>query len=114
MSAPDRPTAGEPDRNDALSGGGAAGRYVRVYRSSRTPGMYLYVDGRDNLAAVPEALLSMFGKPVEALSLMLTAERSLARADAAAVLASIEEQGFYLQLPPGPEPQREPEPGARP
>jgi len=29
-------------------------------------------------------------------------ERKLARANVAAVLADIERQGFYLQLPPGP------------
>jgi len=76
------------------------GRHVRVYRSSRRTDMYLYVDAKDDLAPVPDELLSQFGKPVEALSLMLTATRKLARADAARVLDSIEEQGFYLQLPP--------------
>lgn len=76
------------------------GRHVRVYRSSRKQDMYLFVDAGDDLTAVPEALLARFGKPVEALSLMLTAERALARADAARVLESIAEQGFYLQLPP--------------
>jgi uncharacterized protein len=79
---------------------GACGRHVRVYRSSRKQDLYLYVDAGDDLMAVPEALLIQFGKPVEALSLMLTAERTLARADAARVLESIAEQGFYLQLPP--------------
>lgn len=75
---------------------------MRVYRSSRKPDMYLYVDAGDDLGPVPEALLERFGKPVEALSLMLTAERSLARADAGRVLASIEAEGYYLQLPPPP------------
>lgn len=62
--------------------------------------MYLFVDAKDDLSAVPDELLSRFGKPVEALSLMLTADRKLARADAARVLECIAEQGFYLQLPP--------------
>lgn len=79
------------------------GRHVRVYRSSRKQDMYLYVDAGDDLTAVPEALLTQFGKPVEALSLMLTAERALAHADAARVLESIADQGFYLQLPPAPD-----------
>lgn len=65
--------------------------------------MYLYVDAKDDLTPVPDELLSQFGKPVEALSLMLTATRKLARADAARVLERIEEQGFYLQLPPAAE-----------
>lgn len=62
--------------------------------------MYLYVDAGDDLSAVPEALLERFGRPVEALSLMLSADRPLARADAARVLAAIEEEGYYLQMPP--------------
>lgn len=75
-------------------------RFVRVYRSSRRQEMYLYVDAATDLERVPEALLERFGRPVEALSLMLTAQRRLARADAARVLEAIEEQGFYLQMPP--------------
>lgn len=62
--------------------------------------MYLFVDAEADLAPVPEALLVRFGKPVEALSLLLTPERYLARADAGAVLAGIESEGFYLQMPP--------------
>lgn len=76
------------------------GREVRVYRSSRRQDMYLYVDAADDLGPVPEALLQRFGRPVEALSLVLTADRTLARADAARVLESIATDGYYLQLPP--------------
>ena len=82
--------------------GHSAGRFVRVYRSTRKQEMYLYVDARDDLARVPDELMARFGKPVEALSLMLTADRTLARADAVRVLESIESDGFYLQLPPPP------------
>ncbi len=78
-------------------------RYVRVYRSGRKQEMYLYVDAHDGLKRVPDVLLERFGKPEEALSMMLTPERRLARADAARVLDSIEEEGFYLQMPPVPE-----------
>ena len=51
--------------------GSPAARFVRVYRSSRKQDMYLYVDARQHLEAVPEELLARFGKPVEALSLTL-------------------------------------------
>lgn len=78
-------------------------RRVQVYRSSRTPEMYLYVDAAEDLARVPEALLARFGKPVPALSLMLDAERRLARADAATVLEQIGSAGFFLQMPPPPD-----------
>lgn len=75
-------------------------RHVRVYRSSRRQEMYLYVDAAADLQDVPEELLSRFGRPVEALSLLLSADRTLARADAGQVLERIAEQGYYLQMPP--------------
>ena len=75
-------------------------REVRVYRSSRKQEMYLYVDAETDLDRVPEELLRRFGRPIEALSLTLTAERKLARADSARVLECIESDGFYLQMPP--------------
>jgi uncharacterized protein YcgL (UPF0745 family) len=76
---------------------------VRVYRSTRKQEMYLYVDAGEDLNRVPEELMARFGPPVEALSLLLTADRTLARADAARVLADIDAQGYYLQMPPAPE-----------
>jgi uncharacterized protein YcgL (UPF0745 family) len=78
-------------------------RICAVYRSTRTDGMYLYVDHKDDLAMVPEALLMRFGKPVRAMTLVLTAERKLSRADVVKVMQEIADKGFYLQLPPQPE-----------
>jgi len=79
---------------------GADARDVRVYRSTRKLDMYLYVDAAEDLERVPEALLQHFGKPVEAMVLQLTPARRLVRADAATVLASIRDAGYYLQVPP--------------
>jgi hypothetical protein len=62
--------------------------------------MYLYVDAKNDLSRVPQALLERFGTPVAALSLTLSADRPLARADVAKVLESIAEEGYYLQMPP--------------
>jgi uncharacterized protein YcgL (UPF0745 family) len=75
-------------------------RQVKIYRSPRQQDMYLYVDSSEDLERVPQALLKRFGAPIEAMSLELTAERRLARADAGAVLRNIEEAGYYLQMPP--------------
>jgi uncharacterized protein len=75
-------------------------REVRIYRSTRKLDMYLYVDAAEDLERVPEALLQRFGRPVESMVLTLTVERRLARADAATVLTSIREAGYYLQMPP--------------
>ena len=75
-------------------------RICAVYRSPQTEGMYLYVDHHDDLTKVPEALLPRFGKPVRAMTLVLTPERKLSRADVAKVMQEIADNGFYLQLPP--------------
>ncbi|OZG73522.1 hypothetical protein BTA51_10930 [Hahella sp. CCB-MM4] len=75
-------------------------RLVSVYKSPRKDEMYIYVDKKQGVQDLPEALLAHFGKPVHVFDLLLTAEKSLARADAEEVLAKIEEQGFYLQMPP--------------
>jgi uncharacterized protein len=78
----------------------ASGREVRIYRSTRKTDMYLFVDAAEDLERVPEELLQRFGRPVQAMELLLTPDRPLARADAGVVLASITATGFYLQMPP--------------
>ncbi len=74
-----------------------------IYRSPKKEGMYLYVDKNEDLSRVPESLLQRFGKPELAMTLALSADRKLARADVGKVLESITEQGYYLQMPPSPE-----------
>jgi uncharacterized protein YcgL (UPF0745 family) len=71
-----------------------------IYRSAKVEGMYLFVDQEEGLAKVPEVLMQRFGKAELAMTLSITAERKLARADAATVLAGIAGQGFFLQMPP--------------
>lgn len=71
-----------------------------IYRSSKIDEMYLYVDRKEDLARVPEALLARFGRPEPAMTLLLNEDRKLARADVAKVMASVRDQGFYLQMPP--------------
>ena len=75
-------------------------RLCQVYRSPRKQEMYLYVDKANGLQDVPEALLGKFGEPEEVMTILLSAERKLARADVSEVLEKIEQQGFYLQMPP--------------
>lgn len=75
-------------------------RICEVFRSPRKPEMYLYVDKAAGYRDLPEALLSQFGEPESVMTLLLTPERRLSRADAADVLQQIEQQGFYLQMPP--------------
>ncbi|PWI34323.1 hypothetical protein DI392_04215 [Vibrio albus] len=73
-----------------------------IYKSTVKDGAYLYVPNRDNFTEVPEELLKMFGKPVFVMMIKLDG-RKLAQVDVNNVQASIQEQGFFLQLPPPPE-----------
>ena len=62
--------------------------------------MYLFVEKSAGLENVPDELLAQFGELLPVMTLRLTPERKLARTDAALVLASIQERGFFLQMPP--------------
>lgn len=72
----------------------------QVFRSPKEEGMYIYVKKEDGLTKVPEALLTLFGKPLPAMVLLLTPEKKLARVSVAKVVESLDAQGYYLQLPP--------------
>jgi uncharacterized protein len=71
-----------------------------IYRSPKEEGMYLYVKKEEGLTKVPEELLKVFGKPQQAMVLLLTPGKKLAHASVEKVAESLETQGFYLQLPP--------------
>ncbi|MAD43944.1 MAG: hypothetical protein CMI02_01900 [Oceanospirillaceae bacterium] len=71
-----------------------------VYKSRKKDEAYLYVSRKDGLDKVPEELFELFGKPELAMTLILTADKKLARTDGEKVLQSIDENGFYLQMPP--------------
>lgn len=72
----------------------------QIYRSMKEEGMYLYVKKEEGLTKVPEELLKLFGKPQPAMVLLLTPEKKLARVSVEKVVASLDAQGFYLQMPP--------------
>ena len=72
---------------------------VAVYRSSEKEGMYVYMAEDTSLDTLPAPVMKQLGKPEKALEFDLTAERSLPNATASDVLASIESQGFYVQMP---------------
>ncbi len=73
---------------------------TEVYRSSLKDEMYLYIDKKRGLKAVPEALMAIFGKPQAVFTFFLTPEKKLARADAGKICTELMTKGFYLQMPP--------------
>ena len=77
-----------------------------VYRSSREAELYVYVKREEGLTRLPEPLLNKLGAMSEVMTLVLNAERKLARASAPEVIAALNDKGFYLQLPPNLDPAR--------
>ncbi|SFG53933.1 YcgL domain-containing protein [Neptunomonas qingdaonensis] len=71
-----------------------------IYKSPRKDEMYLYVDKKDLLKRVPDALVEMFGKPSHLMDMPIRPGRKLARVDVEKMLQGIKEKGFYLQMPP--------------
>ena len=70
-----------------------------IYKSPKEAGMYLYIEKRDQFDALPEALLTVFGKPVFVMLFNLAGTKPLVNADKTEVLQQIKEKGFYLQTP---------------
>ncbi len=71
-----------------------------IYKSSRKEEMYLYLSEEEGFDEVPDELRKTFGEPVFVMELELSEQRPLARADTVAVMRSLKDEGFYLQMPP--------------
>lgn len=71
-----------------------------IYKGSRKPDTYLYIGCKDDLSRVPEALLMMLGTLECVLEIELTPGRTLAQADPEQVRLLLQQQGYYLQMPP--------------
>jgi hypothetical protein len=74
-----------------------------VYRSRRKQQTYLFLPKRDDFSQVPASLLKLFGDAEFSFEFELVAGRKMILAEASEVKRNIEENGFYLQLPPGEE-----------
>lgn len=71
-----------------------------VYKSTRKADTYLFVKKRDCFDDVPEALMAMFGTPQLVMVFPIAKRESLGMADIHKVRAAIDENGYYLQIPP--------------
>lgn len=74
-----------------------------IYKSTKKAQTYLFVKTRDDFSAVPETLMTTFGTPILVTLTNLATKEKLAFANLDKVKSSLNEQGFYLQLPPPPE-----------
>lgn len=71
-----------------------------IYKSAKKQGMYLYIAKRDQFDVLPESLRQIFGTPIFVMMFNLAGQKSLIQADNQQVMAQIQQQGFYLQMPP--------------
>ena len=79
---------------------------VWVYKSSRKANTYLYLTRRNDFAHVPDSLMALLGRLTSVLQFDITKRENLPNADIGTVIQCLEENGYYLQLPPGnPEPE---------
>lgn len=74
-----------------------------IYKSAKKAQMYLFVKTRDDFSLVPEQLMTMFGTPTLVTLTNLATKKKLAFADLEKVKINLNEDGYYLQLPPPPE-----------
>jgi len=71
-----------------------------IYKSLRKEYLYLYIDKKDDFSKIPEALFKTFGALEFVMDLELTPERKLAKEDVEKVIESLNQKGFFVQMPP--------------
>jgi len=71
-----------------------------VFRSDRKKETFLYLAHGTDFEDLPADLQNVFGPPKRVMSLVLSPERKLAQVDVKTVIESLENTGYYLQLPP--------------
>lgn len=74
-----------------------------IFKSPKRPDTYLYTPFQSDLQQLPETLLMMWGEPELVMHLDLSKKGKLALADIAEVKTKLEEDGYYLQMPPSDE-----------
>lgn len=71
-----------------------------IYRSEKKAETYLYLPVGVSFDDLPEDLLQAFGEPALVMKLDIESNSKLAQADPGQVLTALENQGYFLQLPP--------------
>ena len=71
-----------------------------VYKSLKKSDTYLFVKDKDDFQEVPAALQQMLGRLEFIMEVDLAKRKKLAQADCEQVRQQLQQQGFYLQLPP--------------
>ena len=72
---------------------------VSVFRSNKKDGMYLFVENKDILNELPDAVVKQLGETEFSFEFELSEARQLSNADSKEVIDTIGKQGFYIQMP---------------
>lgn len=73
---------------------------VSAYKSPKKEELFLYVEKGQEIDALPNELLVMFGEPQWVIDFTLDANRKMPRANPEEVIKMIERKKYYLQMPP--------------
>lgn len=76
------------------------GRLCTIYKGDKEQELYVYVPQESGTENIPEELSQRMGEIREVMTISINPERKLARVKAVNVLASIDEIGYFVQLPP--------------
>lgn len=71
-----------------------------IYKSLKKEELYLYLQKKDDFSEIPEPLFNSLGRIEFVMELEITPERKLAREDVNKVLSSLQDKGFFVQMPP--------------
>lgn len=74
---------------------------VYIYRCKHRKDTFLYLPEKDNFEEVPDSLLEMLGEILFSFDFELDDSKKLIRAAAPEVIRNIQQNGYFLQLPPG-------------
>ena len=71
-----------------------------IYKSLKKEELYLYLDKKDNFTDVPDTLFKSMSPMQFVMELELTPDRKLARENSERVIESLNDKGFFVQMPP--------------
>jgi len=71
-----------------------------IYRSDQKEMTYLYLAGDKQTEDLPEDLLELLGELTPVMQLDLGDRQALANADIETVRTAVQNEGYYLQMPP--------------
>lgn len=72
-----------------------------IYRSEKKKGSYIFLNKKDNFEVIPEKLLQLLGTPTFSFDFELEPDKKLIQNDSTAVMKHLQDNGYFLHLPPG-------------